>query len=401
MIRLMSLVCFCFFISASVFSSEFQGQSVKNAADIYRKAFELYQKEGLEEIDINSGASIEDLENYVHRCQPSIDLIYQAVEIEKCDWGILNNYEGLFEYCDILMLMRKLFLLAIQDVQLKTEKSMFKTALLRSNKLFQMIHHIGNSNFLGHLASIVPAYRLIDCTKNILGHMPADGAALQWLEAELKKENDRFRSFTEALEGEREYLIQVLLRNTQKGSLWLYFGVDPNSMPEVTEEYIQKSIEYNNNFIKQISKASELPYERAFNKIKEVQQSVIDETHIIWKDAEKKILDPNNVQKCYSVLTSLSCGALPRFYSLHIQVKTELNALISGVKVYQYYAETGRLPQTLPANCPADLFSDKPFIYEAKENSFVLRCQRADNLRDKTYEYEFKLAEKQSEGEAP
>ena len=54
-------------------------------------------------------------------------------------------------------------------------------------------------------------------------------------------------------------------------------------------------------------------------------------------------------------------------------------------------AKTGKLPDTLPAGLPGDLFSSKPFGYEKTPEGFILRCQGKDLGRNEVYEYEFKM----------
>ena len=54
-------------------------------------------------------------------------------------------------------------------------------------------------------------------------------------------------------------------------------------------------------------------------------------------------------------------------------------------------ARTGKLPDSLPAGLPKDLFSGKDFIYEKTEEGVILRCQGKDMEIDEIHEYEFKV----------
>jgi len=54
-------------------------------------------------------------------------------------------------------------------------------------------------------------------------------------------------------------------------------------------------------------------------------------------------------------------------------------------------ADTGKLPDALPAGLPIDMFSGKPFEYSKTEDSFVLKCPGKDLSKDEAYEYKFKV----------
>lgn len=79
-----------------------------------------------------------------------------------------------------------------------------------------------------------------------------------------------------------------------------------------------------------------------------------------------------------------------------------LLALNGYPSIYIISAQTGQLPETLPANLPKDPFSGQDFEYEITERGFVLRCRAKDILAsqaiwppgtdpDVVHEYEFEL----------
>jgi hypothetical protein len=71
--------------------------------------------------------------------------------------------------------------------------------------------------------------------------------------------------------------------------------------------------------------------------------------------------------------------------------KTLFNAIIAAVEIYIVKAKTSRLPDTLPAGLPRDLFSGKDFEYEKTKDGFILRCRGKDLDKDEFYQYEFKV----------
>ena len=51
-----------------------------------------------------------------------------------------------------------------------------------------------------------------------------------------------------------------------------------------------------------------------------------------------------------------------------------------------------RLPDSLPAGAPLDLFSGRPFEYEKTQEGFILRCRvKEDATKTEANQYEFKI----------
>jgi hypothetical protein len=64
----------------------------------------------------------------------------------------------------------------------------------------------------------------------------------------------------------------------------------------------------------------------------------------------------------------------------------------AAVELYVANEKTGRLPETLPAGLPKDLFSGEDFEYKKTEAGFMLRCRGKDLDKDEIHQYEFKVA---------
>jgi hypothetical protein len=60
-----------------------------------------------------------------------------------------------------------------------------------------------------------------------------------------------------------------------------------------------------------------------------------------------------------------------------------------GIELLLAQAQTGTLPERLPANMLKDPFSGQDYAYEKTSTGFVLRCQGKDLDKDTTYEYPF------------
>ena len=83
--------------------------------------------------------------------------------------------------------------------------------------------------------------------------------------------------------------------------------------------------------------------------------------------------------------------ALASVLSVKTSVEASANATKAAVDICLQRAQTGRLPEALPADMPKDPFSGQGFQYERTRAGFILRCQGKDLAKDKLYEFEFKL----------
>jgi hypothetical protein len=90
-------------------------------------------------------------------------------------------------------------------------------------------------------------------------------------------------------------------------------------------------------------------------------------------------------------LTAVFGPTWQRIYNLSTRWNTHSNALKTAIEIYIIKAKTGKLPDSLPAGLPGDLFSAKPFQYEKSTDGFFLSCRGKDLEKDEIYKYEFKV----------
>ncbi len=114
---------------------------------------------------------------------------------------------------------------------------------------------------------------------------------------------------------------------------------------------------------------SEMPYEEKYTELQRLTEDL---------EAECSSY-PAVVQ---IVICCADC-VLP-LYSQSVQLISRMNALRAAVEIYIISAQTGQLPETLPANLPKDPFSGQDFEYEITDEGFILRC-RAEDLSTKSY----------------
>ncbi len=121
--------------------------------------------------------------------------------------------------------------------------------------------------------------------------------------------------------------------------------------------------------------AFDMPYVEGYNLLTDVENKIA-------KDAEN---DPD------AIITAFLHPATCKIFSLKTRFKTHNNAIKAAIEIYMIKVKTGKLPDSLPAGMPKDLYSDKSFLYEKTADSFILRCRTQDPLKNKLYEYEFKI----------
>jgi len=96
-------------------------------------------------------------------------------------------------------------------------------------------------------------------------------------------------------------------------------------------------------------------------------------------------------KKKEAMFTASITPALKKVYGLMIKATTHANAVSTAVELYIAKGKTGRLPETLPAGLPKDLFSGEDFEYKKTEAGFMLRCRGKDLDKDEIHQYEFKV----------
>lgn len=69
------------------------------------------------------------------------------------------------------------------------------------------------------------------------------------------------------------------------------------------------------------------------------------------------------------------------------------SVFVAATEIYLAKANTGQLPQSLPAGLPKDLYANRDFEYERTEKGFVLRFDPDNASRVRIRQFEFKIAD--------
>jgi hypothetical protein len=283
--------------------------------------------------------------------------------------------------------MKRLAVLALVDARMIAEEGDYELALERCLTVYEMARHISDRPLIYWLLGIAIDVKTDQCIQFILSTMPQDLEALNWLKNKLSV-IDPYPPFKSCMDYEFGIAMPYMQMENKEKLISLirveieYSGSDMlKSMIEqlhsADEEYFDRARAYNETLKGNVISTLDLPYSQAYARLVEIGEKPPG-------DLESGIRE--------AVLSAVLTPALGPAYTLGIRSKSNFNAVRAAVGIYIIKAETGQLPDALPAGSPKDLFSGKDFEYEKTGDGFILRCQGKDLWKDKTYEYEFKIA---------
>jgi len=369
-----------FVLTSSVFA-----QPPDNAALLYYQAFLLYEKpdETMSKIltDFHDGkiGANEVIEQHIEKNRRVIDFIVTAAKTRNCDWGY-DYSQGVDMVMPNLAQLRRASYLIEAEARLLGEKGDCKTALDRCLDMHKMGLHAADRTIIGYLVAIAISARANTTIPGILKDTPAEPATLKWLRNELFVLSSKQVSAQPALQMEQEVALEsATLEGLEQ--LGRCLMLDPNEMEQLRgfdEDLIEQNRDYYTNYMAsaQAALSASETYEQIYTKLKKLDERLRDVAE-----------EPG------SVMAAALAPAVWRIYAQDIRAKTYSNAIRTAIDVYIIKAETGQLPDALPAGLPKDLFSGKDFEYEKKDAGFVLRCQARDLLKDVVHEYEFKVSD--------
>jgi len=360
-----------------------------NAAILYYRACLSYQAD--EEMegalsDLHKGKiKLNDqIREYVEKNGYVINLVLDASEVKNCDWG-LDYSDGLALLAPPLNVLRKLGRLVIADAKILAEEGEYEAALSRCLSVRKMGRHVGEPLIIDYLVGISLGDLANRGMQSVLADMPPNMQTLKWLKNELAEIETRPLLAKAAISQEAKSYVAAMQKEESEEILKMFSDNDcsdgsaPNQLLERIrngdEEFFERNRAYWQDIYGQAMAALDLPYPQAYIRLKEI--------------GEKPARDANSNPD--ATLSAILQPALGNVYSIGVKFETFSNALRSAIDTYIIHAETGRLPDGLPAGLPKDPFSGEDFEYEKKADGFVLRCRAKDLKEDKIHEYEFKI----------
>ena len=213
--------------------------------------------------------------------------------------------------------------------------------------------------------------------------MPQDPTTLAWLKSQIGAISANVPSIRTAIAREKEIAIREIRKERIDavldaiGAASTGDGTTADALEKARRgdlKFLKDSRDYYARIMDDTIAALDLPYQQSHRKLDDLN------------DRAQKDVKGNPA----AVLTALLTPAAGKVRTAETKTKTFFNAIRAAIDIYMVKAETGRLPEKLPADLPKDLFSGKDFEYEKNRSGFVLRCQGKDLDKDEIYQYEFK-----------
>jgi hypothetical protein len=359
-----------------------------NAAVLYYKSF-LMLKEPSEEVkgmmaDMRHGKikATDQIRQCLDENRYALEFVEAAADVRECDWGH-DISRGLGVLMPELSKLRVTAFMLTAKAQILAEEGDYRAALARCLTIHKMARHAGDSLLISYLVSTALHSLANERIEDFLSSMPQDTETLTWLKGQLVTVSVNAPSIKRAMAREKEISMHAI-RAEKIDSILETMG-DDFAKDEVTAEAFKKvrkadpeffrdNREYYADVMDDIIVALDLPYEKSHRKLKELSAR-------IEQDAKKNPA---------AIMAALLTPANSRVRTLGIRSETVFNATRAAIEIYIIRAETGQLPQKLPADLPRDLFSGKDFEYEKTKTGFTLRCRAKDLDKDEIYQYEFK-----------
>lgn len=362
----------------------------ENAAVLYYQACMLYEVDAemsdmLNDLRRGKIEPNERIREFLKQNQRIINFVLDASEVKDCDWGI-DYSQGPDALMPPLSQFRRLSFLTFADAKVLAHGGEYKAAFGRCISIYKMARHINERLIISYLIGIGLSGATNSCISQILSDMPQDIETLTWLRSQLVQIDSQPLLVKPALRGERESGIICMspenIGNTIHSGSYNRAFKEIKEIEElkkilvtvVDEQFIDRNKEYWNNYMDSIGAAFDLPYPQGYAKLKKMDEE-------LTRDFEK---NPD---------ATLTVSLAPPWHKIYIQsiaLGTHFNAIRAAIEIYILKAGAGKLPDTLPAGLPVDLFSDKSFQYEKTAAGFILRCRGKDS-RDRINEYEFKV----------
>ncbi len=356
------------------------GYPPDNAAVLYYKMCLMYhatEGEIKEELDDVIAGKIEPTDKFVEFIKTQdyiVEAVMTASQIKSCDWGH-NFSKGFMMRMPALSDMRNISKLVLADAVILTKKGDYSTAADRCIATYRMAQHIKDGVLICNLVGIAIEKVTTTVVQQILATPEADAKTLRKLKITLGEIAAANTGLVKCMQSEiaatttfstPEEIVRIAIMES---------GSDAKAS-DYDKELCEKSIVYYKKHMDRMVKVMELPYAEAVAGIKELNDKMLADTK----------------KKPEAVLSAALVPAIGKVLSTDAKARTDINALRTAVEIYLIKATTGKLPDSLPAQMPKDMFSGKDFEYKTTKTGFTLRC-RAKNLKtDKIEEYAFNLA---------
>jgi hypothetical protein len=311
----------------------------------------------------------------------AIRIAESASKILDCSWGI-DRSQGL----TLLKEWRKLAFLLEVDARTFAVDGEYLTALEKCLSIRRFARHFNDENILGYLISMPIDFRSLRCIHYVLGSMSPDRDTLIWLQSQISTVQGAPPPPGRAYEISLNDDLQLLTERPDFFVTWrenISEKIEDESIRQEMlslndEEVLQEVKESYNRYLSSVNRivGSDMPYQQKYLELKELEEelknnSIVDPFYYLWISLPINIAQQHNI---------------------YVRGISNFNATRAAIEIYLVKAESGQLPEMLPANLPKDPFSGQDFEYEITSQGFILRC-REEEIGEKVWEYELTVAQ--------
>jgi hypothetical protein len=357
-----------------------------NAALLYYQAFLTMadlDEEGRDNIGEVARGTVppnEKTREYVHKCRAAIEFADAAKGLHVCNWGFRYS-QGFEALMPQLAQMRFLAFVLLADARVRVLDGDCRGAIERCLQMRTFARHIGDDTIISYLVGAAVQRLGYDRINETIGLPAVDAELLHWVQGELAVSDGGSLSPVPSLKTEMEISVDMMqmgkrdklaaalkdpeYKDMEKARMAEFLAsADEAAMERARQVYSQ----YVTSGLAILSAAK--PYEQTHAELNALASGV---------DANDRA----------SVVVGFMTPALDATLSVKTLVEACVNATKAGVEICLQRAQTGKLPEVLPADLPKDPFSGQDFQYERTATGFVLRCRGKDLAKDKIYEFAF------------
>jgi hypothetical protein len=374
-------VCLGFVVLVAASSAFAYPPDPDNAAVLYYQSFLLYNaptSQAFDDFVMGKAGPSDEIRQCLETGRAAIEYALMATEREQCNWGLVYS-KGLSLSLPHLAQARSLAKLLLADARMLACEGEYREAFERCLSTKRLARHLGDEVVISLLVRHAINGLADDCIRDILGLVPPDAQMLNWLRGQLIEVAAPASSLAVGLKVEQEVFLRMMEMD-RLDELTEVLKSDGVAKPDglsasIDEELLARSRAYYEHYMTtlQATLAAPVPYAEKYAELQAMVERVAQEA----------------AGKPEAILTKALVPALNRIFGIETKAQARANALRVGIELLLAQAQTGTLPERLPANMLKDPFSGQDYAYEKTSTGFVLRCQGKDLDKDTTYEYPF------------
>lgn len=369
-------------------------QPPDNAALLYYQAFLTYEapdgqmSNTLDDFRQGRIPVSDAITAFIAKNQRVIDTLLEAASIDTCDWGYDYSLGAELSMPNLAKMRQVAFLLTA-EARWQASQGEYQTALEHCLALRKMGVQVCDKILVSHLVGVAIDAVANGVTEDLLGPSMLDAETLSQLRSDTARIAAQLPTASIALEHESQVCVMTMTRDQMQTQIQLAreMGGDLGSeelvkrLEQGDEAFYNRNREYYLDMIDKITFVldANMPYVQTCDALDDLSTQLHEQM-------------ADNPDATFASL-ALDPASVKKIYVLSIRRQTNVNALLTAMDLVIARAQTGRLPETVPATCPRDLFSGQPFNYTKTAEGFTLRCQDPETPERGPYEYEIRFSQ--------